>query len=70
VSHRQYQLAGSIFVRQYRDRLVIESLGGLPFGVTAENILYKQAPRNRRLTEFFALRGLVERFGQVLPSLS
>jgi ATP-dependent DNA helicase RecG len=64
VSHRQYQLAGSIFVRQYRDRLVVESPGGLPFGVTTENILYKQAPRNKRIAEIFALSGLVERSGQ------
>jgi ATP-dependent DNA helicase RecG len=64
VSHRQYQLAGSIFVRQYRDRLVVESPGGFPLGVTTENILYKQAPRNRRIAEIFALSGLVERSGQ------
>jgi ATP-dependent DNA helicase RecG len=64
VSHRNYQLAGSVFVRQYRDRLVIESPGGFPLGVTPENILYKQAPRNKRVAEIFALSGLVERSGQ------
>lgn len=64
VSHRNYQLAGSVFVRQYRDKLVIESPGGFPFGVTTENILYKQAPRNKRIAEIFALSGLVERSGQ------
>lgn len=30
VSHRNYQLAGSVFIRQFPDRLVIESPGGLP----------------------------------------
>jgi ATP-dependent DNA helicase RecG len=64
VSHRNYQLAGSVFVRQYRDRLVIESPGGFPLGVTTDNILYKQAPRNKRIAEIFALGGLVERSGQ------
>ena len=63
-SHRNYQLSGSIFIRQYNDRLVIESPGGLPFGVTLENILHKQSPRNRRIAEIFALCGLVERSGQ------
>ncbi len=64
VSHRNYQLAGSIFVRQYRDRLVIESPGGFPTGVTEENILYRQSPRNKRIAEILALCGLVERSGQ------
>lgn len=64
VSHRNYQLAGSVFVRQYRDRLVIESPGGFPAGVTPENILYRQSPRNKRIAEMFALCGLVERSGQ------
>lgn len=64
VSHRDYQLAGSVFVRQYARRLVIESPGGLPFGVTLENLLDRQAPRNRRIAEALARCGLVERAGQ------
>jgi len=64
VSHRNYQLAGSIFVRQYRDRLVMESPGGFPAGVTPENILYRQSPRNKRIAEILALCGMVERSGQ------
>jgi len=36
----------------------------LPPGVTIETILWKQAPRNRRLAEAFARCGLVERSGQ------
>jgi len=64
VSHRDYQLAGSVFVRQYLRRLVIESPGGFPLGVTLENILDRQAPRNRRIAEAFARCGLVERSGQ------
>ncbi len=64
VSHRNYQLGGSVFVRQYPRRLVIESPGGLPIGVTSENILDQQSPRNRRIAEVFAKCGLVERSGQ------
>ena len=64
VSHRNYQLEGSVFVRQYQDKLVMESPGGLPTGVTIENILDRQSPRNRRIAEIFALCGLVERSGQ------
>jgi len=64
VSHRDYQLAGSIFVRQYRNRIVIESPGGFPHGITVENILDRQSPRNTRIANIFQLCGLVERSGQ------
>ena len=64
VSHRNYQLGGSVFVRQFKDRLVVESPGGFPYGITLENILDRQLPRNRRIAEIFALCGMVERSGQ------
>ncbi len=64
VSHRDYRLAGSAFVRQYPQRIQIESPGGFPTGVTAENILVRQSPRNRRLADALARCGLVERSGQ------
>ena len=64
VSHRNYQLGGSVFIRQYRDRLVVDSPGGFPHGITLDNILNRQVPRNRRIAEMFALCGLVERSGQ------
>lgn len=64
VSHRNYRMAGSVFIRQYRDRLIIESPGGFPYGITLENILDRQVPRNRRIAEILAYCGLVERSGQ------
>ena len=64
VSHRNYQFGGSIFVRQFRDRLVVESPGGLPLGITIDNILDRQLPRNRRIAEILSLCGMVERSGQ------
>ena len=64
VSHRDYQLGGSIFVRQYQNRLVIESPGGFPHGITVENILNRQNARNRLIADIFRLCGLVERSGQ------
>lgn len=64
VSHRDYQRGGSIFVRQYQNRLVIESPGGFPQGITIENILDRQSARNRLIAEIFRLCGLVERAGQ------
>ena len=64
VSHRNYQNSSSIFVRQYRNRLVIQSPGGFPHGITLDNILDRQRPRNRRIAEILSLCGLVERSGQ------
>ena len=64
ISHRDYRMGGSVFVRQYPRRLELVSPGGLPPGITPENILWEQAPRNRRVSESFARCGLVERSGQ------
>ncbi len=64
IAHRDYRLGGSVFVRQYPQRLEIVSPGGLPPGITAANILEQQNPRNRRLAEALARCGLIERSGQ------
>jgi ATP-dependent DNA helicase RecG len=64
VAHRDYRLGGSVFVRQYAQRLEVASPGGLPPGVTPANILDQQNPRNRRLAEALAKCGLIERSGQ------
>ena len=64
ICHRNYQLAGSVFVRQYRDRLVVDSPGGFPPDISPENFLDRQSPRNRRIAEILARTGLVERSGQ------
>jgi ATP-dependent DNA helicase RecG len=44
--------------------LEIESPGGFPEGITPENILLRQKPRNRRISEALEKCGLVERSGQ------
>lgn len=64
VSHRDYRLPGSVFVKQYPRKLEIISPGGFPVGISAENIIRKQSPRNRRVAEACAKCGLVERSGQ------
>ena len=64
ISHRDYRNAGSVFVRQWPTRLAVVSPGGLPHGITPENILWRQHPRNRRLADALARCGLVERSGQ------
>ncbi len=64
VSHRDYRLHGSTFLRQTRSRISIVSPGGFLPGVGPDNILFRQLPRNRRLAEALARCGLVERSGQ------
>lgn len=64
ISHRDYQSPGSVFIRQYPDRIRIESPGGFPPGITPENILDCQLPRNRRIAESLSKCGLIERSGQ------
>ena len=64
VSHRDYRHGSSVFVRQYPQRIEIVSPGGFPSGITPENVLRQQNPRNRRIAEVLAKCGLVERAGQ------
>lgn len=64
VGHRDYRHGGSIFVKQFPRHLEIINPGGFPPGITPENILDHQNPRNRRLAEAFARCGLIERSGQ------
>ena len=64
IGHRDYRNHGSVIIRQYPQRIEIVSPGGFPPGISVENILDRQSPRNRRLVDNFARCGLVERAGQ------
>ena len=64
IAHREYRNGGSIFVRQFPNRLEVTSPGGFPSGITPDNIIYRQHPRNRCIAEALQHCGLVERSGQ------
>ena len=64
MSHRNYQLGSNVFLRQFSERIEIDSPGGFAPEITPENILVRQSPRNRRIAEVFNKCGLVERAGQ------
>jgi len=64
VCHRDYRMGESVFIRQYPKLLEIESPGRFPPGITPENILDRQNPRNRRIAETIQKIGHVERSGQ------
>jgi ATP-dependent DNA helicase RecG len=64
LSHRDYRSGDSIRILQSPDQLKIISPGGLPPGVTPDNILWSHSPRNKRVAEQLERCGLVERSGQ------
>jgi len=63
VAHRNYGLPGNIIVRQFPDRLEVQSPGGFPAGVHPANILRQVVPRNRLLADALGRVGYVERAG-------
>ncbi|MGI5816964.1 MAG: ATP-binding protein [Armatimonadota bacterium] len=64
VSHRDYRLQGPVFIRQFPRKLEVLSPGGLPEGVTVENIMDRQVARNPLLATVLERCGLIERSGQ------
>ena len=67
VCHRDYTISSHIEVRIYDDELVVWSPGGLPSGVTIED-LYKDhhasVLRNKGISEVFYSVGLIEKWGR------
>ena len=64
-AHRDYRRQSEIIIKHYPNQLIIISPGGLPLGVTLNNILtVSSTPRNRLLTDVLAATGIVERAGQ------
>ena len=53
MAHRDYQNPGAIYVKQYPDRLVIESPGGFPEDITIDNIItHPSVPRNKLIADW------------------
>lgn len=63
IIHRDYGAPESIFLFQYQTKVVIKSPGGLPEGVTVENIINESRPRNKLLADILFKCELVEQFG-------
>lgn len=65
VAHRDYKMNGEILVKQYSNHLEIINPGGLPKGVTLENLIkVVSTPRNRILSDVLSKSGSMERSGQ------
>ena len=70
VLHRDYTRLDDIYVQWQPDHLLITSPGGLPEGVTLDNLLvHEPKPRNPRLAEAFRRIGLVEQTGRGIDKI-
>jgi predicted HTH transcriptional regulator len=70
IAHRDYtNLRSTARVQKLRDRIEWVSPGGLPPGVTIENLLTAQASRNPAIVSVLYQAGLVEAFGQGLDTV-
>ncbi len=49
IAHKSYTISGDIFIKIYSDRLEISNPGGLPLGITKDNILHETRRRNPHL---------------------
>ncbi|QJY45673.1 ATP-binding protein [Pseudonocardia broussonetiae] len=65
LTHRDYTRRGAVHVQWEDDQLEISSPGGLPAGVTVQNLLVTPPrPRSPLLADAFKRTGLVERTGR------
>ncbi|TDE07202.1 ATP-binding protein [Flavobacterium sandaracinum] len=60
IAHKRFTISGDIFIEVYPDRLVITNPGGLPLGITKDNILHERHRRNPHLINTLHDLGLME----------
>ena len=58
--HQSFTISGDIFIRVYTDRVEIMNPGGLPLGITKQNILHHSRRKNPHLIDIFKALGLME----------
>lgn len=62
--HRDYTEVGPVNIQVTDDALTVRSPGGLPAGITLDNMLYETSPRSPALADAFKRAGLVDRAGR------
>ncbi len=65
VCHRDYAESGNVVVKIYDDRLEVSNPGGLPAGMTVEDLKqpHESKPRNKLVADAFFLIKYIEQFG-------
>lgn len=51
IAHKRYTTSGDIFLEVYPDKIIFTNPGGLPLGVTKNNILHERQRRNPHLIQ-------------------
>lgn len=51
IAHKRYTSSGDIFLEVYSDRIVFTNPGGLPLGISKDNILHERQRRNPHLIQ-------------------
>ncbi len=51
IAHKRYTSSGDIFLEVYPDRIVFTNPGGLPMGISKDNILHERQRRNPHLIQ-------------------
>jgi len=71
ISHRDYSIPSNAEIRIYDDELIVWSPGGLPLGITLED-LYKSHPsvlRNKGIASIFYDMGWIEQWGSGIDKM-
>jgi ATP-dependent DNA helicase RecG len=68
--HRDYSFSSSILISIFEDRIEFVSVGGLPKGVSLDDILLGlSVPRNENLANVFYRLRLIEAYGTGIPKI-
>lgn len=59
-AHKSYTISDDIMIKVYSDRLEISNPGGLPLGISKENILHTKHRRNPNMIEIMSALELME----------
>lgn len=71
VCHRDYTISSDIQIRIYDDKLMVWSPGGLPFGITMEELFkpHSSVLRNKKIAGIFYDMGWIERWGSGIDKM-
>jgi ATP-dependent DNA helicase RecG len=68
--HRDYAFSSSTLISVFEDRIEFVSIGGLPKGVSLDDIMLGlSVPRNENLANFFYRLRLIEAYGTGIPKI-
>lgn len=60
IAHKRFTMSGDIFIEVYPDRVSFSNPGGLPLGITKDNILHERHRRNPHFIQTLHDIGLME----------